>query len=216
MSTTTPDAPPRAPEPSSVRMIVTLALAGLLSGLVLVAVYEATLPRITRNQAEALRRAVFTVVPGSTTTAALRYENGALTPVESAAPDDPTVVYGAYDEGGALLGYAIPGEGPGFQDAITLLFGFDPGAAEVTGMQVLTSRETPGLGDKIYKDPAFVANFEGLATTPEISVTKKGRTRPHEVDAITGATISSKAVVNIVNASVATWRDRLPAREDAP
>lgn len=216
MSTTSPDTRSTSDASTSLRMVVTLALAGLLSGLVLVFVYEATLPRITRNQAEALRRAVFTVVPGSTTTQPLRYEDGTLVRVESAAPDDPTVVYGAYDDAGTLLGYAVPGEGPGFQDAITLLFGYDPDAAEVTGMQVLTSRETPGLGDKIYKDPAFVGNFAGLAVTPEIVVTKKGRTEPHEVDAITGATISSKAVVNIVNAGVSTWRDRLPAREDAP
>jgi electron transport complex protein RnfG len=197
-------------------MIGTLSLAGLLSGLVLVGAYEATLPRITRNQTEALRTAVFTVVPGSTSTQALRLEGTTLVPVDAAAPNDPLVVYGAYDDQGSLIGYAIPGEGAGFQDVITLLFGYDPDQKKVLGMQVLTSRETPGLGDKIYKDAAFVDTFEGLEVEPEIVLTKKGRTRPHEVDAITGATISSRAVVTIVNRGVATWRDRLSATGERP
>jgi Na+-translocating ferredoxin:NAD+ oxidoreductase RnfG subunit len=61
------------------------------------------------------------------------------------------------------------------------------------------SRETPGLGDKIYKDPKFVAEFHGLAVEPAIKLIKGHGEAANEVDAITGATISSKAVVRIVN-----------------
>ena len=53
-----------ASEPSSARLILTLSLAGLISGLILVGVYEVTLPRILANQARDLREAVFKVLPG--------------------------------------------------------------------------------------------------------------------------------------------------------
>ena len=81
-------------------------------------------------------------------------------------------------------------------------------------MQVLESRETPGLGDRIYKDEVFVAEFRDLAVEPSIEVIKGHGEAPHEVDAITGATISSKAVVSILNAANDEWLDRLP--EEAP
>jgi electron transport complex protein RnfG len=80
-------------------------------------------------------------------------------------------------------------------------------------MEVLESRETPGLGDKIIKDETFVANFRDLAVTPELVAVKKRRTRDNEVDAISGATISSNAVVRIINQSNARWLVRLPEPE---
>ena len=53
------------PEPSSARLVLTLAVAGLLSGLAIVGAYETTLPTIEANNARALQKAVFKVVPGS-------------------------------------------------------------------------------------------------------------------------------------------------------
>jgi electron transport complex protein RnfG len=82
-------------------------------------------------------------------------------------------------------------------------------------MEVLESRETPGLGDKIIKDDTFLANFRDLAVDPEVVVVKAGRSRDNEVDAISGATISSKAVVRIINESNARWIDRVAALGEA-
>jgi electron transport complex protein RnfG len=72
-------------------------------------------------------------------------------------------------------------------------------------MQVLESRETPGLGDRIYKDQAFVDQFRDLAVEPAVVLVKEAPTAPNQVDAITGATISSTAVVKIVNAGNEEW-----------
>ena len=78
-------------------------------------------------------------------------------------------------------------------------------------MEVLESKETPGLGDKIYKDAEFVANFRQLSIEPEIVTVKKGKkSAANEVDAITGATISSKAIVRIINETNDIWLSRLP------
>ncbi len=204
--------------PRSMRLVGTLTLAGLLSGLVLVGVYEATLPRIRANQAEALRRAVFQVVPGAASMRRLVWTGQSL---ETGAEDDSdsgaAAVFGAWDESGAFLGWAVPGDGAGFQDTIDLIFGYDPARELVIGMRVLESRETPGLGDKIFKDPEFVAGFDDLSPDPEVVVVKKGsRSAPNELDAITGATISSKAVAKIITGATRTWIPRFPEPGSEP
>ena len=96
-----------------------------------------------------------------------------------------------------------------------MIYGYDVKGQRVVGMEVLESRETPGLGDKILKDADFLANFRDLAVAPEVVVTKKGRTRDNEVDAISGATISSIAVVRIINEANGRWIDRVTALGDA-
>jgi len=196
-------------EPSSLRLVATLGLAGLLSGLIIVSVYEATLPAIEAYKARVLREAVFKVLPGVDPMQRMVYADGKLVASEGSANDDDALFAG-YAADGALVGYAIPTAGPGFQDIIRVLYGYLPDQRQVSGMEVLESRETPGLGDKIYKDLAFVANFDALAVDPEIVAVKKGtKTQPNQVDAITGATISSKAVVRIINEANRRWLDRL-------
>ncbi len=170
-----------------------------MSGLIIVTAFEATLPTITAYKARMLQEAVFKVLPGTVSLQRLAYRDGSLVPIEREAKGEEMVL-GGYDGEGRLIGYAIPGAGPGFQDIIRLLFGYRPEVRQVVGMEILESRETPGLGDKIYKDAAFVANFQSLSIDPEIVTVKKGtRSAQNEIDAITGATISSKAVARIIN-----------------
>lgn len=196
-------------EPGSFRLIATLALAGLLSGAAIVGIHEVTLPMITANKAKALQTAVFKVLPSISTFQEIGYRGESLFIQETHAPEIDSI-YAGFDENGSLVGYAIPGEGPGFQDTIKLLYGYRPNEGQLTGMEVLESRETPGLGDKIYKDPDFVASFRGLRPDPAIAAVKKGkRTASNEIDAITGATISSVAVVKIINETNARWLPRL-------
>jgi electron transport complex protein RnfG len=191
------------------RLVLTLAIAGLISGIAIIGIYETTLPTITANKARELQEAVFKVLPGIDNMQPIVYRDGEIVVAEPAA-DEP-VVYGGYDENGDFVGYAIPAAGPGFQDTIGLLYGYAPEPKHVLGMEILESRETPGLGDKIYKDLAFVGEFSELAIEPEIVAVKKGtKTRANEIDAITGATISSKAVVRIINEAHAEWAGRLP------
>ena len=206
----------QAAAPSSLRLVLTLAIAGLVSGVAIIGIYETTLPTITANKARELREAVFKVLPGVTRMQALVYRDGRIMAVPEPAKDEP-VVYGGYDEQGDFVGYAMPGAGPGFQDTIALLYGYLPREKQVVGMEILESRETPGLGDKIYKDAHFVAEFSALAVEPEIVAVKKGTgTAPNQVDAITGATISSKAVVRIINETHAAWAGQLPAPGTEP
>ncbi|UCF36411.1 MAG: FMN-binding protein [Acidobacteriota bacterium] len=184
------------------RLIATLGLAGLFSGLVLVTVYLATQPLILENQAKALEAAIYQVVPGSETRKAYVVEDGKLVPFNAQGNNLPSgdAVFAALDAQGKLVGFGIPSEGAGFQDTIKLIYGYNPENKRVTGMQVLESRETPGLGDKIIKDLNFLSNFENLAIEPEVvSVAAGSKKNENEVDSISGATISSKAIVKIIN-----------------
>ncbi len=202
--------------PSSLRLVLTLAIAGLLSGIAIIGIYETTLPTITANKARELREAVLKVLPGVTQMQALVYRDGELVVVASPDKDEP-VIYGGHDDQGAFVGYAVPAAGPGFQDTIALLYGYRPGDRQVVGMEILESRETPGLGDKIYKDADFVAEFSALLVDPEIVAVKKGtKTGDNQVDAITGATISAKAVVRIINEAHTEWSARYPAPGSEP
>ena len=210
------DKSPDKPEVSSARLVFTLALAGLISGAAIIGIYEFTLPTITMNKARELREAVFKVIPGVTQMQQLVYRDGELIASTETGKDEQPV-YAGYDDEGVFVGYAIPAAGPGFQDTIGLLYGFKPERQLVTGMEILESRETPGLGDKIYKDADFVANFKQLLIDPEIVVVKKGKkSGPNVVDAITGATISSKAVVRIINETHVEWSQRLPPAGSEP
>jgi electron transport complex protein RnfG len=179
----------------------TLGVAGALAGLLLVLVNQWTEPRIEAHRAAVLQAAIHEVLGGPD-----RYEtwfvvDGGLTAQLPAGGDSASFeqVYVGYDAAGAPLGLAIPGGKPGFQDVIRLIFGFDPGTGAVLGMKVLESKETPGLGDKIEKDSTFVGAFVG-ALAPILGLKAgSGTGDPHEIDMITGATISSRTVIAIIN-----------------
>ena len=150
-------------------------------------------------------------------------ETEAGTPTDSGTPGreikagTPTdrMVHAGYDDNGSLVGIAIQAQGMGYQDVIRVLYGYDPTRETIIGMQVLASKETPGLGDKIEKDTAFLANFEALdvGLTPdgrslqhEIVAVKGGeKSQPWQIDGITGATISSKAIAAMLRESSAQW-----------
>lgn len=183
------------------RLIATLAVAGALAGLLIVSVFQWAQPRILRHQAEALRDAINEVLGGPDHYQTLFVINGELTPELTAGADstDFERVWLGFDATGRAVGYAIVGAEPGFQDVIRLIFGYDPAAGTLLGMKVLENKETPGLGDKIVKDSAFVGEFDGVGTPLAGVKQGAGSGTPEEVDMITGATISSRAVIDIIN-----------------
>lgn len=204
-------------EPSAMRLIGTLAVSGLLSGLILVFAYVFTLPIIERNKELALQEAIYHVLPGCRSFDALVLVDGNLKKQikepANASGGSQTVrrIFLGFDDKGAVIGFAIPASEAGFQDFIKLIYGYDAGGKIIIGYEVLESKETPGLGDKIFRDKHFVANFTALSVEPSIQGTKTGaKTSPNQVETITGATISSKAVIRALQKSMDEWR---PAME---
>ncbi len=195
--------PPTAePEVPAWRLIVTLGSAGAFAGFLLVFVFGMTAPTIRANKAAALQRAVQEVLHAPYRYDTLYVVDSALRrqPPVGVDPENAEQIYLGYSAADEPIGFAIAAGEPGFQDVIGLIFGYDPTTRTVLGMKVLESKETPGLGDKIEKDSTFVRQFDG-ARAPLVGV-KQGRASgsdPAEVDMITGATISSRAVIRIIN-----------------
>lgn len=191
---------------SSARLIGTLALAGALAGLAIVIVFQWAKPRIDAYQAKILAEAVTEVLGGPERYETVYMEDGRLT----LTPSDTTGldrVYIGFDDVGQRVGVAMVSAEAGFQDIVRVIFGYDPDSEDLLGMKVLESKETPGLGDKIEKDSIFVAEFSEVGT-PLLGVKKNRATGAHdEVVMITGATISSTAVINIINHRLEVMKD---------
>jgi len=192
---------------------------GLVCGLLIVSVFELTRPVIERNKAEALSRAIFRVLSDARSSTAFRLgDTGHFERLEGGTGVGPAV-YGGYDAQHRLVGIAVQAEGMGYQDVIRVLYGYSVGKDAITGLQVLESRETPGLGDRIETDAAFLANFERLDVSlnddqsalvhPIQFVKQGGKEHPWQVDGITGATISSTAVAEIIGGSASYWVPRI-------
>ncbi len=197
---------------SSLRLILTLAVAGVLAGLLIVVVNEITEPRIKAYKALKLKEAVVEVLQEPARYDTLYLVEGALTAELPAGvkAEDLKQVYFGYDEKDALKGVAVSRGEAGFQDIVKLIFGFDPASQKLIGMKVLESKETPGLGDKIYKDEAFVRQFFEGPKGPLVGVKPgAGSGDPAEIDMITGATISSRAVIRIINNALLEWEPHL-------
>ena len=112
-------------------------------------------------------------------------------PVEYTGGDSQ--VTGVYKAGDA--GYVVEVSVSGSQGMISMVVGVDTAGA-CTGVSIIDMSETPGLGDKA-EDESFRAQFIG--TAGDAAVDKDGGT----VAALTGATVTSRAVANGVNAAVA-------------
>lgn len=80
--------------------------------------------------------------------------------------------------------------GKGFEGKIGLMVGVNVESDQVVGVGVTTHSETPGIGSRAKTDPKFAAQFKGLAVTDGFKVKDDGG----EIDALSGATITSKGV----------------------
>lgn len=181
----------------------------LIAGLLLAAVYYITKGPIDeqneRIRQEAYRRvlpdAVAFPVEEALTTQAADYMAGleaAETQFNGAYVTD---VVAAYDEENRLVGYVVGAVSPaGYGGNIGLSVGFDCNGT-VTGVEILDINETAGLGMNA-KNESFKGQYVGQKVT-YFTVTKTGGEQAGEIDAITSATVTSKAVTDAVNVAAA-------------
>lgn len=200
---------------SSIKMLQAMVGIGILCALMIVLTYEGTLPRIEMLRAEALEKAIFKVIPGISKTRTYQLgQDNIFTAINGEDSEEP-LVYAGFDENDKLVGVAIEASGQGYADILRILYGYDPDKQAIVGFYVLESKETPGLGDKIEKDQSFLENFKALdvslvddlSTLKNTVIPVKNGTKENswEVDCITGATISSRAIGNIIGASTQQW-----------
>lgn len=197
------------PDTNSAAMIRTLGLVATLCGVLIVAAYQGTLPAVTANKKLALERAVKALIPDADTVVEYDASPTGIHPAAGQAPAGAIRFYAAYDRQHQLKAIAAEGAARGYADIVRVLYGYDPGCQCIFGVRVVQMRETPGIGDKVLTDPAFLANFTKLDVTlasdlksmaNAVKTVKHGtKQNPWEIDAISGATITSKAIGRGIN-----------------
>jgi electron transport complex protein RnfG len=140
-------------------------------------------------------------------------ESVQITPgILSVARDGQKSSYTLYRvaQGNEVAGWVVKAGGQGYADKLELLVGVDADVQKITGLFVLEQKETPGLGNKII-EPQWRGQFTGKATDSQLQVVKGHGEDPATIDAITGATISSRSVTAIVNTTIGNLKGRLDA-----
>jgi Na+-translocating ferredoxin:NAD+ oxidoreductase subunit G len=190
---------------ASVKMVLSLTVISVLAGGILQAWESYTKPMIEHNAAEKIKIAVGEVLPP--------YDS-----YEEKKSGDLTLYIGKKTGQEEPEGVAFLASGNGFQGPLGIMVGLKGDLSEITGIKVISQAETPGLGDKIRNDPSnrenpfwFSAQFKGISTDAPVKVLKNQKPSGNtEIQAITGATISSKAVSRIVSEYYTKVRAALP------
>ncbi len=178
---------------TSTRMIVVLTIIAALSGSVLSMWDGVTAPKIAANRLKVLKQAISMVLP--------EYDH-----YDKLQIREDIILYIGKDTTGAPVGIAFKAKGNGFSPDLTIMVGINPEFSRLTGIEILEQTETPGLGNKI-EDGWFKDQFIGqIIDEQETAVVKniKPSDPTRGIQAISGATISSKAVVNIIRNKIAT------------
>ncbi len=193
----------------SIRMIVVLAVIAMVSGGLLAWVYDWTGEIIAQNQLQEMMASIQEVLPKAT-----RIERLGSAP-STLVEEDPdqareveqttTEMFIGFDDSDNPVGYAYVGEGPGYGGAVRVLVGVDGSNGQILGISIVSHSETPGLGSRIEEE-SFRRQFVGKTLDDPIALGT-------DIDVLTGATVSSQAVVDAVrggfeDASVAYERSR--------
>lgn len=176
-----------------VRFIVVLTGICVVAALVLGITYNTTKPLIAAQKEKEIKLALERVLPG-----AEEYRKKSF---------DAKEYYEGY-KNGQLIGYIIPAEGDGYSGKIEMLVGVDKDS-KITGVEVLSHDETPGLGAKCMeikhgeKEPWFLRQFKGRAAS-ELDL--------EHIEAITGATITTEAIIDGVKEAVKLFLERIKVK----
>jgi len=208
----TPAAGPSAgkvPATPSFAMLRALGVIAMVSGLLIALAYEWTAPIIAEGRRLATEKAVLALIPGAVSQRAFILAPEGLVATEVGQGQTGEPLYAAYDAQGQLKGVAITGTGHGYAGPVEVMFAYDPTRQAIVASKVQKSNETPGFGDKLDTDPVFLKNFvaldarldaEGGALANAILTVKHGtKSQPWQIDAITGATLSSRAMGKAAN-----------------
>lgn len=126
------------------------------------------------------------------------YEQVTNIPENIQVSDNVTSAVIAKDSEGNTLGACVEMSLKGYKEGLNILVGVDTNRA-VTGVYLMSHQETPGLGANAAK-PQFLSQFVGKTAGVEVLV--GGGQADNAIDAITGATVTSRAITNGVNKAI--------------
>ncbi len=172
------------------RLIGILTLVCVIAALVLGAVYKNTAPLIAAQKEKETQQALKQALPDADKFIMQRI-------------DDEIYYEGYKDE--RLAGYVITVKAEGYSGDIEMMVGIDKKGV-ITGVQILTQQETPGLGARCIevkygeKDPWFTRQFR-QKKAEEVSL--------ENIETITGATITAEAIIDAIKESVEDFLSKI-------
>jgi len=183
-----------------------LIVASFIFGLLIAVTNAGLSPRIRQNEINKRNRLVSALLPEAKNFIQLEEQIEIQT---LRGKTENVEIYKAVSEANECVGWSFEAVGSGFADKIKLVIALDKSLEEIAGFDVLSSNETPGFGDQIKYD-YFRDQFEG-APAGQLKLVTVGE--PDEIDseivAISGATISSEAVVEIVSDYVTQIKEQM-------
>ena len=191
------------------KMVLTLTFVCLLSGLAIAFVNELTADRIVEQRRLAEREAIL-----------LTFSGGGITCDNDPSMDIVSIDEWKEEEGtlkriflgkkdGKVVGVAFTSISMGYVGPITIMMGIDL-TGEIAGIEILGHSETPGLGANIENPKLFRNQFKGKSQdgspSRELEVLRQRKAENNwEIEALTGATISTRAVVKALNDGLAMF-----------
>ena len=172
-------------------MVLSLGVITVVAAAALAGVYTATEQPIAEAKAAKQKAAISDVLP------AIQFNNNPAEEASEITIDGETVTVFPVRMDGQLVGTAVESHDTnGFSGLIVVMYGLNPDG-DITGYAVMQHAETPGLGSKMgewFCDPAHTIIGRNAATS-NLTVSKDGG----DVDAITAATISSRAFLRALD-----------------
>lgn len=188
-------------------MVLVLSGISIFAAFTLASVYKLTKDQITSSQLNKRQEAIRNVLPP--------YDHFDSIPIEMNNGVETTKVYKAYDKNNSLVGAAVESSSNnGYKGHLDIIVGFNRKGV-IVNYSVLEQNETPGLGAKMvdwFKTDKAKQNIIGKnASTANLNVSKDGG----EIDAITAATISSRAFLFAVRNAYFEFKLNMDASLDA-
>lgn len=194
----------------TIKMIVVLTIVCVLSALVLGIVNDITADKIAKQRQNAKFKAITSALPSDK----VRYDNDpsmdtVIIPEWKEKDGTTKEIYLAKQQG-KTVGIAFTSSSQGYNGLITIMIGIEPNE-KLVGIEIIEHLETPGLGSRIenpelFKDQFYGKSIEGSEQGNLMVIKGKRAEKNWEIEALTGATISSNAVVQAINDGLAKFR----------
>jgi electron transport complex protein RnfG len=178
------------------KLSIILLVITMATGIILGGIYTITLEPIRMAKQNEKMEALAATLPGATVfkPVSIKGDPGIIKEINEGSAD------------GQLIGYNFTVTPKGYGGPVELIAGISKDG-QLMDIKILNHKETPGLGAKA-KDQPFAGQFKDKKVD-ELAVTKTPVSKENEIQAISGATITSRAVVSGVNAALTYWKQNL-------
>jgi len=181
-----------------IKLSIILFVITLVTGMILGGVYTMTFEPIQTAKQNEKMQALSATLPGATDfkPVTIKGNPGIIKEINEGSAN------------GKLIGYNFTVTPKGYGGPVEIVAGISK-EGRLMDIKILSHKETPGLGAKA-RDLPFAGQFRNKKAE-ELTVTKTAVSNENEIQAISGATITSKAVVTGINSAIAYWKQNLRA-----